>query len=166
MRIWAHRHIKCLGISMVIIDKTVPSMDSDLLEARSLSECIIVLCMYVLVLYDKIQDLKTCVEWSEQTLLSYLLKFQLAVQRCDKRSTQGPTPNSLAPFKVTTGGRRYAAIYAELDRVSNLCSGSTFTSTSTLWSSHDSTTRLIDTTAGLCLAFWKLRVALLKSYKI
>ena len=75
MRIWAHRHIKCLGISMVIIDKTVPSMDSDLLEARSLSECIIVLCMYVLVLYDKIQDLKTCVEWSEQTLLSYLLKF-------------------------------------------------------------------------------------------
>ena len=119
---------------MVIILKTVPSMDSDLLEAKSISACRIVLS--VLVLYDKIQDLRTCV----LPLLSCHLKFYLALQQCEKMSTQCPTPNSFASLKVTTGGRRHAAIDAESDRVSSLCS-----STSTSWSSHDSTTLLIDT---------------------
>ena len=82
------------------------------------------------------KPLRTCV----LPLLSYHLKFHLALQQCEKMSNQCPTQNSFASLKVTTGGRRHAAIDAESDRVSSLCG-----STSTSWSSHDSITLLIDT---------------------
>ena len=45
-------------------------------------------------------------------------------------TTQGITPYSFAPLKVTTGGRTYVAIDAESDKVSSLGSSTTFTSTS------------------------------------
>ena len=90
--------------------------------------------------------LKACVGWLEQPLLSNHLKFYLALQRCEKMCAQGPTPYSLAPLKVTTGGRRYTAIGTECDNASSSSSSTIFDSTSTSWSSQDScSTLLIDT---------------------
>ena len=56
---------------MVTIVKTEPSIDSNLLEAKSISECLIV--CYILVLCDKVIDL----QW------------------CEKMRAQVPIPNTL-----------------------------------------------------------------------
>ena len=58
---------------------------------------------------------------------------------------QGPTPYSFTPLKVTTGGRRYAALGTECDNASSSCGSTTFSSTNTSWSSQDSTSLLVDT---------------------
>ena len=151
----------------------MPSIDSGLLEAsRSIiSKCLTV--FYSLVLCDEVRVLKACVGWLKQPLLSNHLKFYLALQRCEKMCAQGPTPYSFAPLKVTTGGRRYAAIGTECDNASSSSSSTIFDSTSTSWSSQDScSTLLIEqyvpvvATAGLCLVCWRLYVAALKNYNI